>query len=112
VTRVALSLAMGRLTLIRGRLHILDDWRDQFCPPTTVETGRGRQSMGRQLGRFLKTMGAAFGVAPALVMVPVTVASTRGGGSFKRGDSASSGGYGGLAWGKIRTWKGLFIGGK
>jgi hypothetical protein len=37
-----------------------------------VETGRGRPSTGRQLGRFLKTMGVAAGVAPA------TVASTRG----------------------------------
>jgi hypothetical protein len=62
-----------------------------------MEMGRGRRSMGRQLGQFLKTMGAASGVAPAMV------AST-GGASFKRrfdsgdldsvGDSASSGGYG------------------
>jgi hypothetical protein len=29
--------------------------------------------MGRQLGRFLKTMGAASGVAPTLATVPATV---------------------------------------
>jgi hypothetical protein len=63
---------MGHLTLIRGHLHVLDDGRDQFRPLTLVETGRGRRSTGRQLGRFLKMMGVAAGVAPA------TVASTRG----------------------------------
>jgi hypothetical protein len=31
---------------------------------------------------------------------------------IRRGDSAGSGGYDGQGWGKIRTGKGLFIGGK
>jgi hypothetical protein len=39
--------------------------------------------MGRHLDRFLKMMGAASGVAPALVTVLAMVASM-GGGSFKR----------------------------
>jgi hypothetical protein len=66
-----------------------------------VETGRGRRSTGRQLGRFLKTMGAASDVAPA----PRMVASTGGGAPSSSGltqevliqqeDSASSDGYGG-----------------
>jgi hypothetical protein len=101
---VALALATGHLTLIRGHLHVLGDGRDQFCPLTAVETGRGRQSTGRQLGRFLKMMGAASNVALALAMVPATVASMGGPPSsggltrevlIRREDSASSGGYGG-----------------
>jgi hypothetical protein len=60
--------------------------------------------MGRQLGRFLKTMGAASGVALALAMVSVMVALTGGPPSsgsltrevlIRRGDSTSLGGYGG-----------------
>jgi hypothetical protein len=81
---VALSLATGRLTLIRGHLHVLGDGRGQFCPLTVVETGRGRRLTRRQLGRFLKTMRAASDVAPASATVPTMVASTGGGGSFKR----------------------------
>jgi hypothetical protein len=59
--------------------------------------------MGRQLGRFLKMMGAASDVAPAPTMVPTMVVTTGGppssGGLTKEvliqwGDSASSGGYG------------------
>jgi hypothetical protein len=83
---VALSLATGCLTLIRGHLHVLGDGRGQFCPLTVVETGRGRRLTRRQLGRFLKTMRAASDVAPASATVPTMVASTGGGGggSFKR----------------------------
>jgi hypothetical protein len=101
---VALALATGHLTLIRGHLHVLGDGRDQFCPLTAVETGRGRRSTGRQLGRFLKMMGVASSVASAPAMVPMTVASTGGPPSsdgltrevlIQQGDSASSGGYGG-----------------
>jgi hypothetical protein len=77
--------------------------------------------MGRQLGRFLKTMGAASGVAPTPAILLAMVASMEGPPSsggltwevlIRWGDSASSGGYGGLGWGKVRTRKGLFIGGK
>jgi hypothetical protein len=59
--------------------------------------------MGRQLGRFLKTMGVASGVALTSVTVPATVVTTGGppssGGLTRevliwRGDSASSCGYG------------------
>jgi hypothetical protein len=99
-TRAALALAMGCLTLIRGHLHIPGDGRDQFCPLTAVETGRGRRSTGRQLSRFLKTMGAASGVALAPVMVSSMGGPPSSGGLtrkvlIQRGDSASSGDYGG-----------------
>jgi hypothetical protein len=42
----------------------------------------GQLATGRRLGRFLKTMGVASGVAPALAMVTMMVASR--GASFKR----------------------------
>jgi hypothetical protein len=60
--------------------------------------------MGQQLGRFLKTMGAASGVALAPATVPAMVVTMGGppssGGLTREalirwGDSASSGGYGG-----------------
>jgi hypothetical protein len=60
--------------------------------------------MGRRLHRFLKTMGAASGVAPAPATVPTMVVSRGGPPSSGRltsealirwGDSASSGGNGG-----------------
>jgi hypothetical protein len=69
-----------------------------------VETGRGRRSTGRQLGWFLKTIGAASGIAPAPMTVLAMVVMMRGppssGGLARevliwRGDNASLGGYGG-----------------
>jgi hypothetical protein len=110
---------MKHLMLIRGHLHVLGDGRDQFCLLTTVETGHGRRSTGRQLGRFLKTMGAASGVAPAPAIVSVTVALTGSPPSssgltwevlIQWGDSASSDSYGSQDWVKIRTRSMLFIG--
>jgi hypothetical protein len=78
--------------------------RDLFCLLTTVEMGNGMRSMGRRLGRFLKMMGAAFGVASAPEMVPMMLVTMgdpppSGGLTWEAlirwGDDAISGGYGG-----------------
>jgi hypothetical protein len=69
----ALVHAIGHCFLIRKLLHDLDDKGRSFCPLIAVETDHGKLAMGRQLGWFLKTVGAATSVASALTMVPTAV---------------------------------------
>jgi hypothetical protein len=65
VTRAVLDRSMGHLKIIREHLCVLGDRWDPFCPLTDAETGHGKRSMGRRLGRFVKMAGAASGVGPA-----------------------------------------------
>jgi hypothetical protein len=65
--------AIGYHFLIRKLLHDLDDKRRSFCPLTIVETDHRKLAMGRQLGWFLKTVGAASGVVSALTTVLAAV---------------------------------------
>jgi hypothetical protein len=69
----ALVHAIGHRFLIRKLLHDLDDMRRSFCPLIAVETDHGKLAMGRQLSWFLKTVGAASGVASALTMILAAV---------------------------------------
>jgi hypothetical protein len=68
--------AIGYRFLIRKLLHDLDDKRRSFCPLTIVEIDHRKLAMGRQLGWFLKTVGAASGVVSALTTVPAAVVTT------------------------------------
>jgi hypothetical protein len=72
----ALVHAIGHRFLIRKLLHDLDDKRRPFCPLTAAEMDHGKLVMGRQLSWFLMMLGAASGVALALMMVPAAVVTT------------------------------------
>jgi hypothetical protein len=78
VARAVLAQATGHRKLNREHLRDLDDDRCPFCSLTVAKMGHRKRSMGRQLSRLLKTVGAASGVAPGLVAVSAVVVMTGG----------------------------------
>jgi hypothetical protein len=104
VARAALSQATRHHLLIPGHLRILGDERDPIFPLIVVETSHRKRATGRQLDQCLVTVRTVTSEAPApttILMVVVTMCGRPASSSLtrealtRRGDSASSGSYGG-----------------